>query len=269
MKKTFPKIIIVLAVIYIVVCGLLYFFQEKIIFYPEKLSKDFRFYFDGKFEEINIKMNDNKTLNALLFKSDNTKGLIFYLHGNGGSLRSWGEVAKTYTDLDYDVFILDYRGYGKSEGKITSQQQLFQDIQTAYNLMKTRYDENKIIVLGYSVGTGPATRLASTNHPEMLILQAPYFNMTSVMKRKMPVIPTLILRYKLQTNEFIKDCKMPIVIFRGNMDEVIDYNDALELKKLFKPSDTLITLNGQGHNGITDNPDYKMALKEILRAIKN
>jgi hypothetical protein len=57
---------------------------------------------------------------------------------------------------------------------------------------------------------------------------------------------------------------MPIVIFHGNQDEVIYYNSSDKLKKLFKPGDTLITLNGQGHNGMTDNLQYKIEIQKIL-----
>ncbi len=76
--------------------------------------------------------------------------------------------------------------------------------------------------------------------------------------------PTFILKYKFRTDQFIKDCKMPVVIFHGNQDEVIYYGSSLKLKELLKKTDTLITLNGQGHNGITDNPDYKMEIKRLL-----
>ena len=100
-------------------------------------------------------------MNGVLFKADSSKGLIFYLHGNAGSINSWGEIAKTYTDLDHDVFILDYRGYGKSEGSITSQDQLFRDLQIVYDEVKKRYREDKVIVLGYSIGTAPAAKIAS------------------------------------------------------------------------------------------------------------
>jgi pimeloyl-ACP methyl ester carboxylesterase len=78
------------------------------------------------------------------------------------------------------------------------------------------------------------------------------------------VIPTFILKYKFETDQYLKDCKMPIVIFHGNADEVIYYGSSIKLKKLFKSSDTLITLNGQGHNGITDNPEYIQEIKKIL-----
>ena len=193
-----------------------------------------------------------------------TKGLIFYLHGNAGSLSSWGKVAKTYTRLHFDVFMLDYRGFGKSEGSISSQSQIFKDVQIAYDAMLKLYSENKIIVLGYSIGTGLATNLASTNNPKLLILQAPYLSLTDMMQHIFPVMPTFLLKYKFETDKYIKDCKMPIVIFHGDRDEVIYYGSSLKLKEQFKRQDTLITLIGQGHNGMTNNPDYETEIQKIL-----
>ena len=188
----------------------------------------------------------------------------FYLHGNAGALDSWGEAAKTYTDMHYDVFMLDYRGYGKSQGNINSQQQFFEDMQLAYDFVKKRYPENKIIVLGYSIGTGAAANVTANNHPRLLILQAPYYSLTDMMRHKYPIIPTFILKYKFETNKYLQNCKTPVVIFHGDADMVIYYQSSLKLRALLKPTDTLITLHNQGHNGITDNPDYRNAITEIL-----
>jgi alpha-beta hydrolase superfamily lysophospholipase len=264
MKKILLRTLKFLILFYLILCIGLYFFQEKVIFAPEKLDKNFKFTFTGNFLELNIKTEDQKFLNGILFQADSSKGLIFYLHGNAGSLNSWGDLAKTYTELDYDVYMLDYRGYGKSESAITSQKQLFKDVQTAYNEMKNRYSENKIVVLGYSLGTGLAAKIASTNNPRLLILQAPYYSLTYMMRQAYPIIPTFLLKYKLRTNQFIQDCKMPIVIIHGNNDEVIPYESSLKLKELLKRTDTLITLKGQGHNGITDNPEYQKEIRNIL-----
>ena len=263
--KILFKILKIVVGLYIVIVGLLYFFQEKLIFFPEKLDKNYKFEFGQKFEELNIKTTDGKLLNGLLFKSDSSRGLIFYLHGNAGSLSSWGEVAKTYTYLNYDVFIIDYRSYGKSEGKISGQTQMFEDNQIAYNELKKRYNEDKIIVLGYSIGTGLAAELASTNKPKLLILQAPYYNLTDMMKHSYSFLPTFILKYKFATNEYLKNCKMPVVIFHGDQDFVIYYGSSLKLKEEFKRGDTLITLNEQGHNGMTDNPDYQIQLEILIK----
>jgi uncharacterized protein len=264
MKKMIITGLIILGLLYIVICGTLYFIQEKLIFFPQKLAADYRFGFNQPFEEVIMPTNDKSRLHGLLFKADSSKGLIFYLHGNGGALDSWGEVARTYTALNYDVFLLDYRGYGKSEGAIYGQKQFFDDVQTAYDSLQRRYAEDRIVVLGYSIGTGAATKLASVNNPKLLILQAPYYSLSDMMRHTYPVIPTFILKYKFETNKYLQTCKMPVVIFHGDADEVIYYGSSLKLKTLFKKQDTLITLPGQIHNGITENALYRRELQRIL-----
>jgi alpha-beta hydrolase superfamily lysophospholipase len=264
MKKYFINALKIILGIYVLTCGLLFFFQEKLLFHPQKLEKEYSFQFDQKFEEKTITTSDGKILSGLLFKAASSKGLVFYLHGNSGSASSWGVVAKTYTSLHYDVFILDYRSFGKSEGEINSPSQLHTDVQTAYDELKKQYAEEKIIVLGYSIGTGFASKVASVNHPKLIILQAPYYSMTDLVKHIYPIIPSFILKYKLETNEYLKSCKMPVVIFHGDQDKTIYYGSSLKLKEEFKEGDTLIILKGQGHNGITYNAEYIKALKKLL-----
>jgi alpha-beta hydrolase superfamily lysophospholipase len=219
----------------------------------------------SNFEERNFKTPDGETLNGLLFKADNTKGLIFYLHGNGGSLAGWGSAAKTYTDLGYDVFMLDYRGYGKSTGNISSQQQLLDDVQMIYDEVTKEYNEVNIVVLGYSIGTGPAAKLAADNHPGMLILQAPYYSLTDMMHRQLPFIPNFVLKYKFPTYEYLRTNKAPVVIFHGDVDDVIPFESSLMLQGELKAQDTLIVLPGQGHHAMTENEEYQEALKVILK----
>ncbi len=266
MKKIVIITLIILSGLYLVILSLFYSFQEKFIFMPQKLDKNYEFKFDQTFEEINFKTLDGVLLNGLLFKADTSRGMIFYLHGNAGSLQGWGKVAKTYNELGFDTFILDYRSYGKSEGLIYGEEQLFQDNQLVYNELRKRYNEDKIIILGYSIGTGLAAKLASKNNPRLLILQAPYYNLPDVAKRTFPYIPLpkFLMKYKFATNKYLVECKMPTVIFHGDNDQVIDYESSLKLKEQFKQQDTLITLYGQGHNGMTYTEDYKTELRKIL-----
>ncbi len=267
MKKRIFKIltivIVIIVLIFLVVFLGLYLFQEKLIFIPNKLEKSYQYDFQQNFEELTIKTSDNKLLNTLLFKAENTKGVIFYLHGNAGSLKSWGTVAKCYTDLNYDVFMLDYRGFGKSEGKISSEQQLFDDNQRAYNKLKTIYNEKDIIILGYSIGTGLAAKLASENNPQSLILQAPYYSLEYLVKTQYH-LPTFLLRYKIFTHKFLEQCNCPIIIFHGNKDRIVHYNSSIKLKKELGNKVQLITLKDQTHNGITNNEDYRKELKKII-----
>jgi len=259
----FEITILIIVLLSILLIGALYFFQEKLIFFPQKLEQSYRYDFGQNFKELMIKTSDDKLLNALLFEADRPKGLIFYLHGNAGSLESWGGVAKLYMDMNYDVFILDYRGFGKSGGKIIGEEQLFEDNQIAYNKVKEIHKEEDIIILGHSIGTGLAAKLASENNPKLLILQAPFYSFTEMMSNQF-FFPIFILRYKFQTNEFLKQCKCPVVIFHGDKDEVVNYKWSLKLKEEFKEKIQLITLHGESHNGITENEDYRKELQKIL-----
>lgn len=264
MKKMLLGILAFFLIAYVLLCIGVYFYQEKIIFYPEKLPENYKFSFDGSFEEITIRTKDEKHLSSVLFKTQNPKGVIFYLHGNGGSIRGWGEVAQLYSSMNYDTFVLDYRGYGKSEDKIKNKDQLSSDIETAYQELLKRYPENKVIILGYSVGTGLAAKLASAHHAKLLILQAPYYSMKDEMNQKFSFLPKFLLKYNFETNEYLKTVPSPVVIFHGDKDEVIHYNASLKLKNHFKKGDRLIVLKGQTHNGITDNLDYQNSMKLIL-----
>ena len=261
----FKSLIIFFGFIYLLYASYVYFNQEEMIFPAAQLAKDYKFEFAQDFEELNIRSFDNKKLNGLLFKTPNPKGLIFYLHGNGSELNSWGNIASIYSSLGYDIFILDYRGYGKSEGKIDNQEQFLKDASFAYKNMVKRYPENKIVVIGYSIGTGAATYLASTQNPKMLILQSPYYNFLEFSSSRAPFLPNFLKKFTFETNVYITKVKVPIFIFHGEQDKLIPYENSLWLQKRFKPTDSLFILQHQGHAGMNDNADYKEELGKILK----
>jgi alpha-beta hydrolase superfamily lysophospholipase len=263
-KKGLLTTIVVYFTIYILTVTFFVFTQEKFFFHPEKLQKNYKYNFKTKFEELNFLAADDTLLNGILFKADSSKGLIFYLHGNAGSLKSYDQIARIITGMNWDLFVLDYRGFGKSGGSIRSENELYSDIQIVYDKLKSRYDEKNIIMYGYSLGTGLAAKLASTNNPRILILQAPYYSWTDLFRHRCPVIPTFLVKYKIATNKYIGDCKMPVIIFHGDMDKVVYYKSSLKLMKLTKPGNRLITLHGAGHIGISNNMEYLAEIRKIL-----
>ena len=281
MKKSIVRISIVIGLtllsFYIAACGLFYSNQESLFFFPNKLDLKYKHFFEGNYEEINVSTADNIALNNIWFKTDSSKGVIFYLHGSGGSLREWGNAAAVYTNLNYDVFMTDYRGYGKSEGIIENEEILYQDIQVVYDTLKKKYTEDKIIILGYSLGSTFAAKIASTNNPNKLILQAPFYssldaishlenNGSNLIFKILKLFPTSwLIRYRFETGKFIRNCKMPIFIFHGTNDNIIYYGSSLKLQQLSKSNSELILLEGQGHTGITRNQDYLNELRDILK----
>ena len=267
MKTLLISLLLIALVLYMAGCGFLYFKQESLLFYPQKLPTTYQFRFPGEYREYPVTAPDGTRLSGLLFKAKAAKGLVFFLHGNGGSLAGWGSVAATYTRLGYDVFLLDYRGYGKSEGSISGQAQLLADVEAAYNQLKAAYSESTIVIAGYSVGTGPAAWLAARHHPKRLLLHAPYYSLADMAAhtiRLWPILPGWLLRYPMPTNEFVQQVRAPVVLFHGDHDEIIPYQSSVRLQALLKPGDQLISIRGGRHNGLLEQPQYQQVIGQVL-----
>lgn len=246
------------------IAGLLYLFQEHIIFFPQKLKADFKYQFATDFIEINYPVAEGVFINALHFKANNSKGVVFYSHGNAGNLSQWGHIAQYFLTHNYDVLIYDYRSYGKSNGKL-SEQNMYHDADFIYSELLKSFDEHKIFVYGRSIGTGVATYVASRHNPSQLILESPYYNMPDLVRSIVPVIPGFLLRFKFRIDKMIVKVKCPVLIFHGTEDEVIYYGSSLKLKKHFKSSDRLVTIEGGKHNNLDSFKIFHQELAAILR----
>ena len=259
------RVLGVLLVIHLSALTLMYFYQEKLIFHPPPaLTPDYKFTYTESFEEIRIPASGNISLHGLLFHTQKpAKGLMFYLHGNGGSLEGWGYMSNVYTSRGYDLFVLDYRSYGKSGGSITSMSQFLDDVKTAYAAMKSRYDEKDIIVAGFSIGTGPAAWLASVENPKMLILQAPYYDLASVAGSRFPMVPMSLLRYNFTTSEYIKKVKCPVFMFHGTADNIVGFENSPKIKA-DNPKVQFFPIEGLGHMRFNDDPEFQKKLSDIL-----
>lgn len=267
--KTLVTVGAVLFMLYLLFMGFLSFSQERLIFFPEKLPVNHRFSFGHPFEEVFVKAEDGARLHGVLFQVPQAKGLVFYLHGNAGSVESWGWVHEAYTALGYDVFVFDYRGYGKSESEISSEKQFYDDAEAAYLALANRYGNRQVIVAGYSIGTAAAARLAALHTPTLLLLQAPYYSLSDLMSSLYPFVPGFLLQYKFETHKFVAQTKSPIAIFHGELDEIIYPGSSEKLKTHLKQTDQVFLLKGQGHNGMNENPAYRRKLAQVLAKLES
>ncbi|EAR01282.1 hypothetical protein FB2170_11196 [Maribacter sp. HTCC2170] len=263
--RKFKKTIKVLLFLYVLITLMLYFLQEKIIFLPTKLPQDYEYSFSHNFEELNLKTDDGSVLNALHFKKVNPKGLILYFHGNAGDLSRWGKITSSFVDKGYDVLVMDYRTYGKSTGKL-SELALHNDAQLFYEYALRHYEESKITLYGRSLGTGLATKLASTNNPIRLVLETPYYSLLEVARNRFPFLPLdWLLKYKILSYEFIQNVSCPITVFHGTNDTVVPYESG---KKLYDAiphnSKKLFTIECGGHNNLVDFKTFSKGIEEAL-----
>lgn len=251
-------------IIYLLIIAYYYFSQEKYIFFPEILPKEFKFYYNQPFKELNYNTEKDTAINALLFTVKEPKGVILYFHGNAGSLMNWGDIAPDFTRNGYDILIFDYRGYGKSVGKL-SQEALFSDSQYIYDKLRKEYGEKKIILYGRSIGTGVAAYTASKNDPGMLLLESPYFSMKDIVRKFYPWLPSFLLKYPMRTDLYIVKVKCPVYLIHGSDDEIIYFGSSVKLKKLLKKDDKLFGIEGGSHNDLRYTREYQYVLTKLLK----
>ncbi|MGD9100972.1 MAG: alpha/beta hydrolase [Anaerolineae bacterium] len=258
------RLLVVVLCSYVAVCLALYLWQEKLLFYPESLPPDFRYTFPGPFDEVTL-LVEGAALNALHFRAERPQGVVLYLHGNAGSLRTWGSVASDFIVHGYDVFILDYRGYGKSTGRITRERVLHEDVALAYAYLQRRYAEEEIVVYGRSLGSGLAAYLARSNRPRMLILETPYYSIEELARASFPFAPSFLLKYPLHTDRWIGEVACPVYFFHGTWDEFIPHTSSERLARLVETEHELFIIEGGGHNDLSEFEQYDEGLARILR----
>ena len=205
----------VVLVLYFAVLALLYFFQERLIFFPSKLEPNYDFSFDRPFEEIRLDA-EGAWISGLKFLADSKDG---------------GQI------------------YGKSGGEIGSQERLYADADAMMQWVLRDCDAGEIAVVGYSLGSGLAARAAQKYGAKRLILIAPYFSLEELAREKMPFVPKFLIKYKIPTFEFVGGFGGPVTIFHGEYDELIGVDNSRRLLKFLKSGDKIYELNA-GHNDI-------------------
>ncbi|MEO5997153.1 MAG: alpha/beta fold hydrolase [Chitinophagaceae bacterium] len=243
----------------------MYLVQEKFIFKPEKLHAGFIFKYDVPFKELFFDVKAGVRINGLHFFRKDPKGLILYFHGNSRSIKGWARYAKDFYRYDYDVVMVDYRGFGKSTGK-RSEVDMLSDMQFVYETLLQQYQQQHLIVYGRSIGSGFAAKIASDNNPRYLILDAPYYSFTKVVERFLPILPIRwVIRYHLRTDRWITQVNCHTYILHGTKDRLIPISNSEKLQALNPRKITLIRIHGGGHNNLPSFPEYHNFIRDILK----
>ncbi len=265
--EAFTWTILIILILTGIVAGVLisfYLLQEKMIFAPIQLPPDYVFPFKNVSERY-FQVEDGVRLHGLLFKSKGeSRGLVFYIHGNADNLRYWGEFAPFFTKRNYDILMYDFRGFGKSEGIIRGERNMQRDAKIIYQQMMKEYTEPRIIVYGFSLGTGIAARLASNNQPKALILEAPYYNFIDLIKYHKSYLPaSWITKYYFRTNRYLPKVKCPIYIFHGKNDRKVPFYSGERLKST-NPNIQFYKVDEATHNDMQDMKVFQREMDKIL-----
>jgi uncharacterized protein len=264
-KKKLFRWIKVILLLYGVIGILIYYLQDYMLFRPVKVELQQAYHFNIPFKELNIPYNEQTNISIVQFTvGAKPKGVVLYFHGNRRNISRYEKFALNFTSNGYEVWMIDYPGYGKSTGPLT-EQRLYDFAEQFYKLARMKFSKDSIIIYGKSLGSGIAAWLASRKGCKQLILETPYYSITSLCSRYFPLYPIeRLIHYKIPSYEYLKQVIAPVSIFHGTADWVITYSNAQRLIPSLKKTDEFITIPGGSHNDLNDFPLFHYKLDSLL-----
>ncbi|MDO9074436.1 MAG: alpha/beta fold hydrolase [Rubrivivax sp.] len=250
-------------VLYAAVIAALWWGQERLLFHPQKLAAGHHYEQRADVHEVWVDVPGAR-LNALHLRLPRPDGVVFFLHGNAGSLQTWFINVDFYRRLNFDLFMLDYRGFGKSSGRIESEAQLHADVRAAWAQVAPQYAGLRRVIFGRSLGSGLAAALAAQVQPELTVLVSPYSSVAALSHEHYPWVPDAVLRYPLRTDDALRRLQGRVLLVHGLRDTLIAPEHSERLRALV-PSAEWLPVPDAGHDDIHNHAAYLDGLGAALR----
>lgn len=257
-------------------CLGLWWYQSRMIFFPIRTIYETPEEYGVAYQELFIPVSDTgEKIHGWMFPADNTsqgsKWLI-YFHGNADNNSLNIPRAIKLRNLGFSVLLIDYRGYGLSEGNFPSEKSVYQDAEAAWNYLtdEERAKPSQILIYGFSLGGAVAIELASQNPDAMgLVVESSF---TSIMDMTEESSLLSIFPLKLLVNQHFNSIKkieslsMPVLFIHGTEDRVVPHTMSKELYAAAPEPKKLVLVPGGGHynSAFYDHPLYWQAIENFL-----
>jgi pimeloyl-ACP methyl ester carboxylesterase len=218
------------------------------------------------FDEVFLDTPHGGRIHAIHIKAKESRGCMLYFHGNTGNLMRWAPIAEEFTSYGFDVFLPDYRGYGKSTGE-RSEETLYSDALECYNYLLKQYPESEICMYGRSLGSAMAAWVSARTKPGAIVLETPFNNLIDVAEFHSKIIPVKIfLKYTFRSDLHIKRATSPVLIAHGTKDKLVPYKSGLRLYKSIKDGvdAEMLTIPGGKHGDLNGFPIFRSTLKRFF-----
>jgi fermentation-respiration switch protein FrsA (DUF1100 family) len=195
-----------------------------------------------------LRAHDGVKLHAFHVEQPAARRTLLYLHGNAGNLAGRSEVLEYYAGLGLDVLGLDYRGYGRSEGS-PSEAGLYADALAGYDWLAARGSPREVVVLGESLGGGPACELALQRPVAGLVLLSTFTNIPDMAARTFPFLPVrFVVRTRFDNLDKVARIAAPKLVVHSRRDEVIPFAMGERLARQAKGPVQSLWLDRATHN---------------------
>lgn len=266
---------VAIALAYITVCLFLFFRQAQFIFFPSAVIKTTPDFFNLDYQEVwlPVQVGSGKIERIhgwwIEAKQPNAKVLL-YLHGNGLNVGANAAHANRLHKLGFSVLLIDYRGYGRSQGAFPNEARVYQDAATAWNylIQQRQIPPSQIFIYGHSLGGAVAIDLA-VKHPQAagLIVESSFTSIRQMVayQNQLWMFPIdLLLTQRFESIGKVAKLKMPVLFIHGAADVIVPPFMSQKLYAAAPEPKTLILVPGAGHNNVAE-----FAPTEYLQAVRS
>ena len=273
---------------YVVIAGLLYFYQDQLVYFPERALTATPAQAGLAYEPVRFTSADGVALSgwfipackgpaalgvlppAALAHPCAARGTLLFCHGNAGNISHRLESIRQFHQLGLNVFIFDYRGYGESEG-VPTEAGTYRDAEAARRyLVETRgLAPEHIVYFGRSLGAAIAAWLATQHPPRALIVESAFTSVPDFGAEIYPWLPVrLLARLRYPTQEYLRSVQAPVLVVHSRDDEIVPFRHAEKLYESANSSKELLEIRG-GHNDgfLVSGAQYTRRLDDFLRRV--
>ena len=247
---------------------LLFVFQEKMVFFPGKRIGDTPEAAGLPYEDVYLVTDDNIRIHGWYVPHPDAKATLLFFHGNAGNLSHRLESISIFHDIGLSVFIIDYRGYGRSGGR-PSEHGTYRDATAAWNYLvdERRLRPDEIIVFGRSLGGAVAAWSAAKVRPAAVILESTFTSVKDLGKHYYPYLPvSWIVRIHYPVDEYVTSFECPALVIHSHQDDVVPVWLGQRLFEHVPEPKMFLPISGDHNNGFLLSRDaYVSGIKRFLQ----
>lgn len=207
------------------------------------------------YEDVRLNAKDAVTLSGWWVPAEKDRGTVLFCHGNGGNISSCLDSILIANRLGLNMFIFDYRGYGKSDGSPTEQgTYLDAEAAWAYLVDIRKIPPYEIVVWGRSLGGAIAARTAAEHEPGALIVESAFTSIKDIVHDRADWVPSWFLKdYAYPTCEYLEKVTAPVLVIHGRDDEMIPFKHGRALYDSIRGTKNFVEIRGSHNRGYIES----------------
>ena len=267
LRRMLTSTLFILVTVWLLLVVLMYTLQNRFIYYPQKSLSSTPADIELLYEDIFLTTADGLKIHGWYIKHPEPLATLLFLHGNAGNISHRLDSLQIFHELGLSVLIIDYRGYGRSQGH-PSEQGTYLDAQAAWDYLVSRQHTaaQNIIIFGRSLGAAVAVQLAEQQTAGALIIESAFTSMVEMGKRYYPYLPVQWLaRIRYSSIERIGNISCPLLVIHSPDDEIIPFELGEQLFASAKhPKSFLKTRGGHNDGFLLTGETYINGLRSFL-----